>query len=171
MQYTDIIQIGSRNMANFYMLAELGKVNTPILLKRGMQAKVNEWLLAADYVMSGGNENIILCERGIRSFDPMSRNVMDIGVIPLIKSLSHLPILADPSHGTGDAQFVTAMSKAAMVAGANGLIIEVHPNPKKALSDSKQALSFVQFEKLMQEIELLKPAIKNPIDASYSVVL
>ena len=101
----------------------------------------------------------------------MSRNVMDIGVIPLIKILSHLPILADPSHGTGDAQFVTAMSKAAMVAGANGLLIEVHPNPKKALSDSKQALSFVQFEKLMQEIELLKPAIKNPIDASYSVVL
>ena len=171
MQYTDIIQIGSRNMANFYMLAELGKVNKPILLKRGMQAKVNEWLLAADYVMSGGNENIILCERGIRSFDPMSRNVMDIGVIPLIQSLSHLPILADPSHGTGDAQFVTAMSKAAMVAGANGLMIEVHPNPKKALSDSKQALSFAQFEKLMQEIELLKPAIKNPIDASYSVVL
>jgi 3-deoxy-7-phosphoheptulonate synthase len=169
LQYTDIIQIGSRNMANFYMLAELGKVNKPILLKRGMQAKVNEWLLAADYIMSGGNENIILCERGIRSFDPASRNVMDIGVIPLVQSLSHLPILADPSHGTGDAQFVTAMSKAAMVAGANGLLIEVHPNPKKALSDSKQALSFSQFEKLMQEIESLKPAIKNPIDASYSV--
>jgi 3-deoxy-7-phosphoheptulonate synthase len=169
-QYTDIIQIGSRNMANFYLLSELGKIDTPIMLKRGMQAKVQEWLLAADYIMCGGNENVILCERGIRSFDPLSRNVMDVGVIPLIQSLSHLPILADPSHGTGEAKFVTPLAKASLVAGANGLMVEIHPNPKKALSDSRQALSFEEFEILLDEINLLKPTIKKPINATYSVV-
>jgi 3-deoxy-7-phosphoheptulonate synthase len=170
-QYTDIIQIGSRNMANFFLLNELGKVNTPIMLKRGMQAKVQEWLLAADYIMCGGNENIILCERGIRSFDPLSRNVMDLGVIPLIQSLSHLPILADPSHGTGDARFVSPMALSSLIAGANGLMIEIHPNPKKALSDSRQALSFQEFETLVSKIEILKPAIQKPINATYSLVL
>jgi 3-deoxy-7-phosphoheptulonate synthase len=170
-QYTDIIQIGSRNMANFYLLSELGKINTPIMLKRGMQAKVQEWLLAADYIMCGGNEKIILCERGIRSFDPLSRNVMDVGVIPLIQSLSHLPILADPSHGTGEAKFVNSLAKASLVAGANGLMIEIHPNPKKALSDSRQALSFEEFETLLSDIEVLKPAVQKPINATYSVAL
>jgi len=170
-QYADIIQIGSRNMANFYMVGELGKINKPILLKRGMQAKVNEWLLAADYIMSGGNEDLILCERGIRSFDPMSRNVMDVAVIPLIQSMSHLPIIADPSHGTGDSSLVPVMAKASMVAGANGLMIEIHPNPSKALSDAKQALSFEAFESLLSDIENLKPAIQKPIDATYSVAI
>ncbi|OYU97763.1 MAG: 3-deoxy-7-phosphoheptulonate synthase [Bacteroidetes bacterium B1(2017)] len=171
MAYSDVIQIGSRNMANFYMLSELGKINKPILLKRGMQAKVNEWLLAADYIMSSGNEKIILCERGIRSFDPMSRNVMDVAVIPLIQSLSHLPIIADPSHGTGDSKLVPIMAKASMVAGANGLMIEIHPNPSEALSDAKQALNFTDFETLLSDLEVLKPAIKKPIDASYSVFI
>lgn len=171
LNYTDIVQIGSRNMANFYLLGELGKIDKPILLKRGMQAKVNEWLLAADYLMSGGNENIILCERGIRSFDPASRNVMDVAVIPLIQSMSHLPVFADPSHGTGDSHLVTPLAKACMVAGANGLMIEIHPNPSKALSDAKQALSFKAFEKLLSDLETLKPAIQKPIDATYSVVV
>lgn len=171
MQYTDIIQIGSRNMANFYLLGEIGKINTPILLKRGMQANVNEFLLAADYILSGGNEKIILCERGIRSFDPMSRNVMDIGVIPLIQSLSHLPIMADPSHGTGESRFVNALAKASMVAGANGLMVEIHPNPKTALSDANQALTFEEFEVLLNDLELLKTAIQKPIDATYSLMV
>jgi 3-deoxy-7-phosphoheptulonate synthase len=171
LEYSDIIQIGSRNMANFFMLNELGKINKPILLKRGMQAKVNEWLLAADYIMCGGNEDIILCERGIRSFDPMSRNVMDVAVIPLVQAISHLPIIADPSHGTGEAYLVPAMAKASMVAGANGLMIEIHPNPKKALSDARQAMSFEAFQKLLSDIEIIKPAIKKPIDATCSLAV
>ncbi|MBC7382697.1 MAG: 3-deoxy-7-phosphoheptulonate synthase [Bacteroidia bacterium] len=170
MQYTDIVQIGSRNMANFYLLAELGKINKPVMLKRGMQAKVNEWLLAADYILSGGNKNVILCERGIRSFDPMSRNVMDIAVIPLVQSLSHLPVIADPSHGTGSASLVPALSMAAMVAGANGLMIEIHPNPAKALSDAHQAMTFEGFEKLLKDINRLQPFIQKPIDVNLSVV-
>jgi 3-deoxy-7-phosphoheptulonate synthase len=136
-----------------------------------MQANVNEFLLAADYILSGGNEKVILCERGIRSFDPMSRNVMDVGVIPLIQSLSHLPIMADPSHGTGDAKFVNALAKASLVAGANGLMVEIHPNPKLALSDANQALTFEAFEQLLSDIELLKPAIQKPIDATYSLLV
>lgn len=171
LKYTDIIQIGSRNMANFYLLNEMGKINTPVLLKRGMQATVSEFLLAADYILSGGNEKLILCERGIRSFDPLSRNVMDIGVIPLIQSLSHLPIIADPSHGTGDSRFVNSLAKASMVAGANGLMVEIHPNPKAALSDANQALSFEAFEQLLAELELIKPAIQKQIDATYSLVV
>jgi len=152
-EYSDIIQIGSRNQSNFYLLSELGKINKPVLLKRGMQSKVEEWLLAADYILSGGNEKLILCERGIRSFDPSSRNLMDIGVIPLIKSLSHLPIFADPSHGTGDAKFVHSMSLSSIAAGANGLMIEVHPNPTKSVSDSKQALGFSDFKTLLNSVE------------------
>lgn len=171
LEYSDIIQIGSRNMANFYMLAELGKINKPIMLKRGMQANVTEWLLAADYILSGGNEKVILCERGIRSFDNLSRNVMDIGVIPLIQSLSHLPIFADPSHGTGNSNFVNQMALAAMVAGANGLLVEIHPNPSKALSDGDQALNFRQFEALMNGINNLKTTIQKPIDANYSLAI
>ncbi len=171
LEYSDIIQIGSRNMANFYMLSELGKINKPILLKRGMQANVTEWLLAADYILSGGNEKVILCERGIRSFDNLSRNVMDIGVIPLIQSLSHLPVFADPSHGTGNSKFVNQMAMAAMVAGANGLLVEIHPDPSKALSDGDQALNFKQFELLLNGIDNLQTAIQKPIDATYSLAI
>jgi 3-deoxy-7-phosphoheptulonate synthase len=168
-EYADILQVGSRNMQNFYMLKELGKINKPILLKRAMHAKVTEWLLAAEYILSGGNNEVILCERGIRSFDPDSRNVMDIGVIPLLKELSHLPIIADPSHGTGASSRVEAMSLASAAAGANGLIIEIHPEPQKALSDSAQAISFEQFETLLAKLSILlgsfgqKPDSANPV--------
>lgn len=160
-QYADVLQVGSRNMQNFYMLNELGKTNKPVLLKRGMHAKVTEWLLAAEYILSGGNEHVILCERGIRSFDPDSRNVMDIGVIPLLKELSHLPVIADPSHGTGAASRVESMAMASTVAGANGLIIEVHPDPKKALSDSAQAINFSQFEHLLARVKTVSDALKK----------
>ncbi len=158
MEYADVLQVGSRNMQNFYMLNELGKINKPVLLKRGMHAKVAEWLLAAEYVLSGGNDHVILCERGIRSFDPESRNVMDVGVIPLIKELSHLPIIADPSHGTGAASRVQPMALASAAAGANGLMIEIHPEPQKALSDSAQAISFEQFAQLKYRVDLLLTA-------------
>jgi 3-deoxy-7-phosphoheptulonate synthase len=146
--HTDIIQIGARNMSNFSLLAELGKTNKPIMLKRGMSAKATEWLLAADYLLCGGNENVILCERGIRSFDMQSRNVFDLGVIPLMQSLSHLPVFADPSHGVGKAAFVNKMALAAIASVADGLIIEIHPNPEQALIDGEQALNFKEFENL-----------------------
>ena len=158
-QYADIIQVGSRNMHNFYMLDELGKINKPVLLKRGMNAKVYEWLLAAEYILSGGNQNVILCERGIRSFDPQTRNVLDIGVISLIKELSHLPIIADPSHGTGIASRVTSAALAATAAGSDGLIIEIHPEPSKALSDKEQALSFDEFSVLIQSVNNILPKL------------
>ncbi len=167
MEYSDIIQIGSRNMSNFYLLAELGKINKPIMLKRGMSARLSEWLLAADYILSGGNDKVILCERGIRSFDPEVRNTMDVAAIPMIQELSHLPIIADPSHGTGMAKFVHPLSLASLVAGANGLMIEIHPDPKKSLSDAQQAMTFADFEILVQEIRKLEPAINKPIDATY----
>lgn len=159
LEYSDIIQVGSRNMSNFFMLAELGKVKKPVMLKRGMIAKTNEWLLAADYILSNGNEDVILCERGIRSFDPQIRNVFDVNVIPLIQSLSHLPIIADPSHGTGEAKFVYPISLAAVAAGANGLMIEIHPNPKVALSDSNQALNFDEFDILLSGIQTIRESV------------
>jgi 3-deoxy-7-phosphoheptulonate synthase len=168
--YSDILQVGSRNMQNFYMLNELGKTNKPILLKRSMQAKVTEWLLAAEYILSGGNQQVILCERGIRSFDPESRNTMDLGVIPLIKELSHLPIIADPSHGTGASSRVEPMALASAVAGANGLIIEIHPNPKAALSDSAQAISFEQFEVLLHKLSTVLTATGQQSDTEVPVL-
>jgi 3-deoxy-7-phosphoheptulonate synthase len=170
-QYADILQVGSRNMQNFYMLNELGKIDKPVLLKRGMHAKVTEWLLAAEYVLSGGNEKVILCERGIRSFDPASRNVMDIGVIPLIKELSHLPIIADPSHGTGAASRVESMAMASTAAGANGLIVEVHPNPKQALSDSAQAVNFTQFEHLISKVKMIVNALAAETNSTSALKL
>lgn len=158
-EYADILQVGSRNMQNFSLLDQLGKIDKPVLLKRGMQATTTEWLLAAEYILSGGNEEVILCERGIKSFDPMSRNVMDVGVIPLIKELSHLPIIADPSHGTGQASRVKAMSLASVAAGADGLLIEIHPNPTKALSDAQQAISLEAFEELYVQVNHLRQAL------------
>jgi 3-deoxy-7-phosphoheptulonate synthase len=160
-EYTDILQVGSRNMHNFSLLDELGKIDKPILLKRGMHARVNEWLLAAEYILSGGNDKVILCERGIRSFDNATRNVMDVGVIPLIKELSHLPVIADPSHGTGQASRVEALSLAAVAAGANGLLIEVHPNPSKALSDAYQAVSFDHFKSIASKVEAIRECLKS----------
>lgn len=160
-EYADILQVGSRNMQNFYMLNELGKINKPVLLKRGMSARAYEWLLAAEYILSGGNEKVILCERGIRSFDPQSRNVMDLGVIPLIKELSHLPIIADPSHGTGISSRVKSMALAATAAGADGLIVEIHPKPSSALSDKEQALTFGEFEDLVKGVNSLLPHLSE----------
>jgi 3-deoxy-7-phosphoheptulonate synthase len=161
MEYADVLQVGSRNMQNFYMLNELGKQNKPVLLKRGMHAKAKEWLLAAEYILSGGNEQVVLCERGIRSFDSDMRNVMDIGVIPFVKQLSHLPVIADPSHGTGDASRVTAMAMAAAAAGADGLMVEIHPLPQQALSDKQQALSFDEFDILLERLNALLPAVNK----------
>ncbi len=163
-EYADVLQVGSRNMHNFYLLDQLGKVNKPVLLKRGFQGKTVEWLLAAEYILSGGNDKVILCERGIRSFDPSSRNVLDLGIVPLIKELSHLPIIVDPSHGTGTASRVKPASLAAAAIGADGILVEVHPNPAKALSDSEQALSFDEFENMLIETQKLLKALGKHTD-------
>ena len=138
--YADILQVGSRNAKNYSFLKELGKIDKPILLKRGMSSTINEWLLAAEYILMGGNENVILCERGIRTFDTSVRNTMDIAAIPLVKELSHLPIIADPSQGTGQRSLVTPLSLASIAAGADGLMIEVHNEPEEALSDGFQSM-------------------------------
>lgn len=164
MQYTDVLQVGSRNMHNFYLLDQLGKIDKPVLLKRGFQGKTVEWLLAAEYILSGGNDRVILCERGIRSFDPSTRNVIDLGIVPLIKELSHLPIIVDPSHGTGTASRVKPATLAAAAIGADGVLVEVHPNPAKALSDSEQALSFDEFENMLTETQKLLNALGKHTD-------
>jgi len=153
--YTDILQIGARNMKNYHFLKELGKTDKPILLKRGMDATIEEWLLAAEYILIGGNEKVILCERGIRTFDHTTRNTMDIAAIPLIKQLSHLPIIADPSQASGNRDIVIPLALAAVAAGADGLMIEVHNNPDKALSDGPQSLRFEQFSELMEKLKLV----------------
>lgn len=150
---TDIIQVGARNMKNYHLLKELGKVDKPVMLKRGMDATVEEWLLAAEYILLGGNERVILCERGIRTFDTSMRNTMDIGAIALAKQLAHLPVIADPSQGTGRRSLVGPMSAAAVVAGADGLMIEVHPDPENALSDGQQSLNFDEFDEILPLIK------------------
>src|SRR5678815_4741096 len=151
-RYLDILQVGARNMQNFTFLKELGRTQKPVLLKRGMSATLEEWLLSAEYIMSGGNHNVILCERGIRTFERYTRNTMDISAIPIIHKLSHLPILADPSHGTGLRDKVAPMARAAIAAGADGLLIEVHHEPDKALSDGAQSLYPDQFSELMDQL-------------------
>ncbi len=151
-EYTDIIQVGARNMQNFYMLRELGKLNKPILLKRGLSATIEEWLMAAEYLMSGGNHQVILCERGIRTFETYTRNTLDLSAIPVVKHLSHLPVIVDPSHGTGNWRWVPSMSRAAVAAGADGLMIEVHPHPETALCDGAQSLTIEKFGILMDEL-------------------
>lgn len=154
-EYTDVIQIGTRNMQNFGLLRAVGKRNKPVLLKRGLAATVEEWLMAAEYIMAEGNSQVILCERGIRTFETATRNTLDLSAVPLIKSLSHLPIIVDPSHGTGKRKLVLPMAKAATVAGADGLMIEVHPDPANAWSDGEQSLDLPDFGRLMQEISVL----------------
>ena len=151
-RYVDLIQIGARNMQNFSLLQEVGKLKLPVMLKRGLSATIEEWLNAAEYIMNEGNYNIILCERGIRTFETYTRNTLDVSSIPAVKELSHLPVLADPSHGTGRWELVTPMSRAAVAAGADGIIIEVHPNPQEALSDGPQSLNFDSFSDLMADI-------------------
>lgn len=151
--YADVLQVGSRNMKNYQFLKELGKLDKPVLLKRGMSSTVKEWLLAAEYILLGGNENVILCERGIRTFDNSVRNTMDIAAIPLAKELSHLPVIADPSQGTGKRSLVKPLSLAAIAAGADGLMIEVHQEPEEALSDGFQSLYLSQLEELVNEVK------------------
>jgi len=159
----DIIRIGSRNMDNYELLKEVGKTNKPILLKRNMSATLEEFLLAAEYILSVGNENVILCERGIRTFESYTRNTLDILAVPALKELTHLPVIVDPSHSTGKASLVPSASKAALAAGADGLIIEVHPCPEKAFSDGKQSLDLEAFEKLMEELNELAKVVGKKI--------
>ena len=162
-RYADILQVGARNMQNYTLLRELGRSHTPVLLKRGIAATIEEWLLSAEYVLSGGNMDVILCERGIRTFESYTRNTLDISAIPVIQKLSHLPIVADPSHGTGLRDKVTPMARAAVAAGADGLIIEVHPDPDNALSDGAQSIFPQQFDRLMAELRIIAPAIGRSI--------
>lgn len=162
-KYTDMLQIGSRNMQNVNLLREVGKSRKPILLKRGMSATIQEFLLAAEYILASGNPNVILCERGIRTFETETRNTLSLSAIPLIKELSHLPIIVDPSHATGSASLVTPMARAAIAAGADGIMIDVHPEPDKALCDGKQALTPVKFTQLVNECRPVAKAIGRVI--------
>ena len=160
MPHVDILQVGARNMQNFPLLKALGKVDKPVMLKRGPMATVDEWLQAAEYILLGGNRRVILCERGIRGVETRTRNTLDLNIVPLVKSLSHLPVVVDPSHGTGIRELVAPMSLAALAAGADGLIVEVHPKPEEALSDGMQSLTTLQFSALMKSIAKLMPALE-----------
>jgi 3-deoxy-7-phosphoheptulonate synthase len=168
--YVDVMQVGARNMQNYHLLRALGETQKAVLLKRGMSATIEELLLSAEYIMAGGNYKVILCERGIRTFDTYLRNTLDIAAIPVIKSLSHLPIFADPSHGTGRRDKVAPMARAAVAAGADGLIIEVHPDPERALSDGVQSLYPDQFAQLMNDIRAIAPAVGRTVAESRSAV-
>lgn len=161
--YVDIFQVGARNMQNYYLLRALGEIQKPVLLKRGMSATIEELLLSAEYILSGGNFNVILCERGIRTFETYTRNTLDIAAVPVIKALSHLPMFADPSHGTGRRDKVAPMARAAVAAGADGLLIEVHNDPEHALSDGAQSLEPAQFAKLMDELRIIAPAVSRRV--------
>jgi 3-deoxy-7-phosphoheptulonate synthase len=162
-QFADIYQVGARNMQNFTLLRELGHVRKPVLIKRGLAATIEEWLMSAEYVLAGGNNDVILCERGIRTFETATRNTFDISAIPVIKKLSHLPIVADPSHGAGRRDMVPQLARAAVAAGADGLIIEVHNDPDHAWSDGAQTLFPAQFDRLMAELRIIAPAIGRSI--------
>jgi 3-deoxy-7-phosphoheptulonate synthase len=161
--YADILQVGARNMQNFSLLKELGRVEKPVLLKRGISATIEELLLSAEYIMSAGNYNVILCERGIRTFETYTRNTMDISAIPVVHKLSHLPIVADPSHGTGRRDKVAPMARAAVAAGADGVIVEVHHDPDRALSDGAQSLHPAQFEELMGQLRAIAPVVGRTV--------
>ena len=160
---SDIIQIGARNMQNYSLLKTVGRLGKPVLLKRGLSATIQELLLSAEYVLAEGNPDVILCERGVRGFDSTTRNIFDLSAIPVVKSLSHLPIIADPSHGTGHRDMVIPMARAAVAAGADGLLVEVHPNPERAMSDGVQSLYPAQFERLMGEARIIADAIGRTI--------
>jgi 3-deoxy-7-phosphoheptulonate synthase len=162
-RYADIYQVGARNMQNFTLLRELGRTRKPVMLKRGISATIEEWLLSAEYVLSGGNSQVMLCERGIRTFETYTRNTLDVSAIPIVKQLSHLPVLVDPSHGTGRRDKVAPMARAAAAAGADGLLIEVHNDPDHALSDGAQSMFPAQFERLMAELRIIAPAIGRSI--------
>src|ERR1700678_4380478 len=166
--YIDCFQVGARNMQNFNLLRALGEVRKPVLMKRGIAATIEELLLSAEYILAGGNYDLMLCERGIRTFETYTRNTMDISAIPVIHKLSHLPILGDPSHGVGRRDTVPPMAKAALAAGADGLLMEMHPNPDKAISDGAQSLFPDQFEKLVEELRIIAPAVGRKIAAPVS---
>ena len=162
--YADILQVGTRNMQNYPLLRALGKVDKPVLLKRGMSSTIEEWLLAAEYILSGGNQKVILCERGIRTFETATRNTLDISAVPMAQSLSHLPVIVDPSQGTGARDLVGSMCNAAIAAGANGLIVEVHNQPAEALSDGDQSLYLDQFEQMLQPLAGIAKVLNKKFD-------
>ncbi|MEC8857944.1 MAG: 3-deoxy-7-phosphoheptulonate synthase [Chloroflexota bacterium] len=165
-KYADILQIGARNMQNYNLLDEVGLIGKPVMVKRGLAASYEEWLLAAEYVMAGGNEQVILCERGVRGFETFTRFTLDVAAVPVIKRLSHLPILADPSHSTGKWYLVTPVALASVAAGAHGLLIEVHPNPDVAKCDGPQSLTFENFEILMEQVNAVASVRKEPVAAA-----
>ncbi len=162
-EYADVLQVGARNMQNFILLKEIGRVNKPVILKRGLAATIEEWLMAAEYILSEGNYQVILCERGIRTYETATRNTLDLSAIPLVQRMSHLPIIVDPSHGTGKRHLVEPLSKAGIAVGADGLMIEVHPDPESALSDGPQSLNFEGFENLIREITPIVQAVGRKI--------
>ena len=163
-EYADILQVGARNMQNFMLLKELGRIKKPVMLKRGMSATIEELLLSAEHILSNGNRQVILCERGIRTFETYTRNTLDLSAVPSLKELSHLPVIVDPSHGTGRWKLVGPMAKSAIVAGADGLMIEVHPNPKASLSDGAQTLNFENFNQLLKEMNAIANVIGREIN-------
>jgi 3-deoxy-7-phosphoheptulonate synthase len=165
-QHADMLQIGARNMQNFSLLREVGESGKPVLLKRGLSATIEEWLMAAEYLLVAGNSDVVLCERGVRSFDNATRNLLDIAAVPLLHSLTHLPVIVDPSHGTGVAKLVGPMALAAVAAGADGLLVEVHPDPPSAASDGPQSLTFEQFESLMAQVDVVARALGRRIPAA-----
>ena len=162
-EYADILQVGARNMQNYALLERLGRVRKPVMLKRGLSGTIKEWLMAAEYIVSKGNPNVMLCERGIRTFETATRNTLDINAIPVVKSLSHLPVIVDPSHGIGIRKHVAAVARAGIAAGADGIMIEVHPKPEKALSDGHQSLAIPEFAELMREVRVIALAIERPV--------
>lgn len=162
-KYADVVQIGARNMQNFRLLKEVGEYRKPVLLKRGISATIKEWLMSAEYIMAGGNHNVILCERGIRTYETATRNTLDLSAVPVLKQLTHLPVVVDPSHAVGKWDLVAPMAKAAVAAGADGLIIEVHPNPEEALSDGEQSLKPNVFKQLMDELRPVARAVGREI--------
>lgn len=160
-EYADLLQVGARNMQNFDLLRELGKIRKPVLLKRGMSATIEEFLAAAEYILAEGNNQVILCERGIRTFETATRNTLDLAMVPLVKEITHLPVMVDPSHATGKRSLVTPMSKAALVAGAHGVLVEVHPEPEKAMSDGPQSLTFPGFEAMMADLKKIQSCLSG----------
>jgi len=162
-EYADVLQVGARNMQNYSLLERLGEVKKPVMLKRGLSGTIREWLMAAEYIVAKGNPNVMLCERGIRTFETATRNTLDINAIPVVKSLSHLPVIVDPSHGIGIRKHVAAIARAGVAAGADGIMIEVHPKPEKALSDGHQSLTIPEFQELMRQVRVIALAIERPV--------
>jgi 3-deoxy-7-phosphoheptulonate synthase len=162
-QYADVLQIGARNMQNFSLLERVGELGKPVMLKRGLSSTVKEWLMAAEYIVARGNRGVMLCERGIRTFETLTRNTLDLGVLPVLRSLTHLPIIVDPSHGSGVARAVTPLARAAAALGVDGIMVEVHPEPAKALSDGPQALTFPMFEELMRDVTRIAAVMGQPL--------